>query len=173
MKHLRDFAASKKPILGIRTASHAWSLRNMPAPEGFEAWPEWDADVFGGSYTNHHPAGRSPWITLIPDSPGGALLEGLPGNGFGSSASLYKVAPLHPGTAPILNGTIEGAPAEPVAWTFTRKGGGRSFYTSLGNTDDFGGPHFPQLLFNALSELSGLPVPQGLPERGPEPEEKN
>lgn len=172
MKHLRDFAASKKPILGIRTASHAWSLRNMPAPEGFEAWPEWDAEAFGGNYTNHHPAGKTTKVTLIGDASNGPLVRGLPADGFTSTASLYKVAPLRSGTAPILTGTLEGAPAEPIAWTFTRKGGGTSFYTSLGNTDDFENPAFQKLLLNALSELSGLPVPESLPQNGREPEKK-
>ena len=31
--------------------------------------------------------------------------------------SLYRVSPLEPGATPLLNGTIPGQPAEPVAWT--------------------------------------------------------
>ena len=50
----------------------------------------------------------------------------------------------------LLLGTVEGQPAEPVAWTFVRADGGRSFYTSLGHVDDFAKPEFENFLANAI-----------------------
>jgi hypothetical protein len=47
---------------------------------------------------------------------------------------------------------------EPVAWLFTRKDGGTSFYTSLGHADDFKGKEFPQLLKQAIAELANPPL---------------
>src|SRR5690606_16281608 len=48
---IRRFAASPKPMLGLRTASHAFALRDATAAEGLVAWPEFDAEVWGGNYT--------------------------------------------------------------------------------------------------------------------------
>ena len=50
-------------------------------------------------------------------------------------------------------------PVEPVAWTFTRKDGGRSFYTSLGHKSDFAQPEFCRLLRNSLLWAAALPIP--------------
>ncbi len=54
MKFVRDFVAKGKPVLGIRTACHAFSLRGKKPEPGFETWESWDADVFGGNYVGHH-----------------------------------------------------------------------------------------------------------------------
>ncbi len=51
---VRDFVAKSKPVMGIRTASHAFSLRGKEPEDGLAAWPEFDAQVFGGNYTNHY-----------------------------------------------------------------------------------------------------------------------
>src|SRR5690606_16806797 len=48
---VRAFAASGKPMIGIRTASHAFSLRNGQPAEGLAAWPQFDAEIWGGSYS--------------------------------------------------------------------------------------------------------------------------
>jgi type 1 glutamine amidotransferase len=144
---VRRYVASGKPVVGIRTASHAFCLRNQPAPAGLADWPEFDAEVFGGSYTNHYGADRPTTVSVLNDSP---LLTGLERREFPSGGSLYQVSPLNPRAVPILQGSIENAPPEPVAWTFLRGDGGRSFYTSLGHVDDFAQPEFRQLLKNAL-----------------------
>ena len=51
---------------------------------------------------------------------------------------------------PLLIGTIPDKPSEPVAWTFKRADGGKSFYTSLGHPSDFKNPAFRLLLANAI-----------------------
>lgn len=150
---IRRYVAAGKPVVGIRTASHAFSLRpNQKLAEGGQQWPEWDAEVFGGNYTNHHGKGPNTTVTAAPgNSP---LLRGvkLP---FESTSTLYKVSPLRDGAKPVLIGTIPGQPPEPVAYTFTRKDGGRSFYTSLGGVKDFENPAFTALLRNALLWAAG------------------
>ncbi len=72
---IRAFIQAGKPVVGIRTASHAFSLRNnQPPPAGHAAWPEFDAEVLGGHYTGHHaPPGngaRARWFPLCPSSGG-------------------------------------------------------------------------------------------------------
>jgi type 1 glutamine amidotransferase len=52
---------------------------------------------------------------------------------------------------------------QPVAWTYQRPDGGRSFYTSLGHPADFEDPSFRRLLLNATYWAAGLPVPPALP----------
>lgn len=75
--------------------------------------------------------------------------------------SLYKTSPLAGGTTVLLTGRVEGRePPEPVAWAFTRPGGGRTFYTSLGHADDFELPDFQRLLLNGVYWAAGLLVPR-------------
>jgi len=137
-----------KPVVGIRTASHAFSLsRGQPPAAGFADWPKWDAEVIGGNYANHHGKGPATTVTLTgPDHP---ILKGvkLP---FTSETTLYRNTPLQKGAEALLTGSIPGQPAEPLAWTFTRQDGGRTFYTSLGGPSDFSNPAFVQLLRNGL-----------------------
>ena len=59
---LREHVAAGKPLIGIRTACHAWCLRNEKEDQaaeakGLAAWREFDPEVFGGHYTGHHGAG--------------------------------------------------------------------------------------------------------------------
>ena len=52
---------------------------------------------------------------------------------------------------PLLTASIPKQPAEPVAWTFTRADGGRTFYTSLGSPSDFKNDSFTRLLRNGIA----------------------
>jgi type 1 glutamine amidotransferase len=79
------------------------------------------------------------------------LLRGIDPEPFVAGGSLYKVSPLAGGTSTLLLGKVEGHAAEPVAWTYRRKDGGKSFYTSLGHVDDFRGPVLRKLLVNAIA----------------------
>ncbi|MCA8991451.1 MAG: isochorismatase family protein [Planctomycetaceae bacterium] len=142
-KHITD----GKPVVGIRTASHAFCLRNQPAPEGLADWPEFDAEVFGGSYANHHNNKLQTTVHVTGD---GALLDGIDRADFLSGGSLYMPSPLAEGCQVLMTGTVVDADPEPVAWTFTRQDGGKSFYTSLGHVSDFEQPSFRKLLLNGL-----------------------
>jgi hypothetical protein len=161
MKILRDYVARGKPVLGIRTASHAFSLHGAQPPAGLETWESWDADVFGGHYVGHQ--GNGPKVVIEPaphagDNPivktarvaGSSGGEPLVGHG-----SLYRVSPLAGSATPLFTGSIPGKPAEPVAWINQRADGGKSFYTSLGHPDDFSEPGFRKLLVAALHWLTG------------------
>jgi type 1 glutamine amidotransferase len=77
-------------------------------------------------------------------------LRGIEREAFVAGGSLYQVSPLNPKAEVLLTGSVAGHPAEPIAWTFIRADGGRSFYTSLGAPADFEHPAFRQLLHNAL-----------------------
>lgn len=175
LQHVRDFVAAGKPILGIRTASHAWCLRDQEPPEGRAAWPEWDKQVFGGNYSNHYANDLKTMMTPVKSGVGsresGAskepvhpVLTGIPVEPFVAGGSLYTTSPLADGTTVLIQGEIEGKPVEPAAWTFKRADGGRSFYTSLGHKGDFENPVFNRLLFNALHWAATEKVPTELRE---------
>jgi type 1 glutamine amidotransferase len=150
---VRRYIAAGKPVVGIRTASHAFSLRaNQKAPDGGQQWPEWDAEVFGGNYTNHHAKGPTTTVTAAPGNQ--PLLRGVKVP-FETTSTLYKVSPLREGARPIVIGTIPDQPPEPLAYTFTRKDGGKSLYISIGGPNDFQNPSFTALLRNALLWAAG------------------
>lgn len=148
---IRDFISQGKPVIGIRTASHAFSLRNKKPPEGRTDWQDFDQVVFGGNYTNHHGNDLQVKISLADTGSKHPIVKGIDGNKqYFSSASLYRVSPLMQGAKVLMRGQVKGHPAEPIAWTYRRADGGKSFYTSLGNTEDFQGLLLPALLENAL-----------------------
>ncbi len=153
LERIKKFVASGKPMVGIRTASHPFHLRDKKPPEGRADWPTFDADVWGGHYTNHHgnaKEGPSNLVTIAGTSGSHPILAGFPTAEFPSGGSLYMTSPLAEGTKVLLMGRFGEAKPEPVAWTFTRKDGGRSFYTSLGHKSDFDQPTFCHLLRNGL-----------------------
>lgn len=147
---VRKHVSAGKPVMGIRTASHSFApRRGAELPAGSAWWPEWDAEVLGGNYQNHHGKDLLPAVTITPGAETHPILAGLPAGGFPSTGSLYLNTPLRPGAEPLLTGTITGKAPEPVAWTFTTAAGGRVFYTSLGHADEFRAEALPKLLTNA------------------------
>lgn len=147
---VKNFVRSGKPVVGIRTASHAFCLRDGSVPQGFAAWPEFDAEVFGGNYTNHYGNSIRSVIRKDVSSVKHPILSGADISEFSQGGSLYRTSPLAKDTQVLLTGSIKNAPSEPVAWTFRRADGGVSFYTSLGHADDFGNATFNQFLTRAV-----------------------
>ncbi|MCO6459364.1 MAG: isochorismatase family protein [Pirellulaceae bacterium] len=156
LKIIRDYVAAGKPVVGIRTASHAFSLRGQELPEGFADWPELDAAVWGGNYQGHHGNQLRSMVERVAERQTHPILSGLPDEPFAQGGSLYKNTPLAEGAVELLRAKAEGQPDEPVAWTFQRADGGRSFYTSLGQRADFENPAFVRLLANAIAWAAGL-----------------
>jgi type 1 glutamine amidotransferase len=152
---VREFIAAGKPVVGIRTASHPFHLRNQPAPAGRADWADFDSEVNGGHYTNHHGAGPETAITLAPGiTPEHPLLQNVDATRLRGKGSLYRVSPLAASAQPLLIGTIPDQPAEPIAWLNRRADGGLTFYTSLGHTGDFAQEDFRRLLRNACRMLT-------------------
>lgn len=147
MKFLRDYLDRGGPLIGLRTASHAFDSRGA-APAGHDEWVKFDPEVLGGNYHNHYPAGPMVTVTPAADVLDHPILKGveLP---LLSEGSLYRASPLVDGTQMLLIGTIPDQPPEPVAWTHRYKNS-RVFYTSLGHPDDFKNPPFRRMLVNAV-----------------------
>jgi type 1 glutamine amidotransferase len=153
MNAIRAYLEAGKPLVGIRTACHAFALRPTdPAAETNHAvWQAFDPEVLGGHYTNHHPEGPQTMVAVAPGAQGHQILKGISLPALVGAGSLYKVSPLEPKTTPLLIGTIPDQPSEPIAWTH-RYGakGARVFFTSFGHPDDFKNAQFRQLLVNAI-----------------------
>lgn len=162
MQLLKEFVAAGKPVVGIRTASHAFSAGNGKRPAGLADWPEFDAQVFGGNYKGHHGNKLKSTVQQARESSPHPIAGGLT-DGFPQAGSLYKTSPLAKGATALLTGSIEGLPSEPVAWTFKRSDGGRSFYTSLGHPGDFENASFVRLLLNGLHWAAEVPMPPSVP----------
>jgi len=156
MQYFRDYLAAGKPLIGLRTACHAFNTKGS-APEGYAEWPKFDPEVLGGNYHNHHGNGPKCTVTTAADAQGNPILDGvkLP---ITSNGSLYKVMPLADSTKQLLIGTIPDQEPEPVAWT-NHYGKSRIFFTSLGHPDDFMNASFRQLLINAVFWAMNKTVP--------------
>jgi type 1 glutamine amidotransferase len=149
LKKFQSYFDSGKPVIGIRTASHA-----------FQNWLVFDKQVLGGNYQNHYGKDSLPKVTVHPAAKEHPILRGVP-PAFASAGSLYRNTPLPANTTELLTGTIPDH-TEPVAWTHEYKGG-RIFYTSLGHPKDFEDEAFRRLLINAIHWTLKRPVPESVP----------
>jgi type 1 glutamine amidotransferase len=133
----QKYCQSGKPIIGVRTASHA-----------LEDWLIFDKEVLGGNYQGHHKPGPITQVVIAERAKSHPILKGI--EPFTSPSSLYKNDPIAESSQVLLTGTIPGEKTEPIAWTHTHRDG-RVFYTSLGSPDDFKNEMFRKLLDNALA----------------------
>ncbi len=161
---IRSYLKAGKPMVGIRTTSHAFATRaNQPKPPGLDQWPEFDVEVLGGKYENHYANEIGSDISIASHAQGHAILKGIRQGSWHSTGSLYKCT-ANKGTTILLNGIAsdKGKPVtHPVAWTH-QYGKSRVFYTSLGHEDDFKLPHFNRLLINGIYWAANRTPPASL-----------
>lgn len=168
MAAVRAHLDAGKPLVGVRTASHAFAPRgedrDRARVEGLAEWPDFDPQVLGGNYRGHYGAGP---LTRLRAAPGAAqhpVLTGVHPERWTGHGSLYRCGPLAADATPLLLGEIPGEAAEPVAWV--RRFGPRQariFYTSLGHVEDFAEPGFRRLLLNGILWALDRPVPPETP----------
>ncbi|HEY2952081.1 MAG TPA: ThuA domain-containing protein, partial [Verrucomicrobiae bacterium] len=155
---IRKHLGAGKPLVGIRTASHAFGAQK-PEP-GRAAWDTFDRDVLGGHYENHYGKGPATLAVIHHGSDAHPIVTGLPRTEMKFASHLYKCRDLAPGTMVFLDGRVEGKPdmVEPLAWCYTNANH-RAFYTSLGSPEDFKEPAFRRLLLNAVLWSIRAPIP--------------
>ncbi|MFK7848536.1 MAG: ThuA domain-containing protein [Rhodothermales bacterium] len=149
---LHAYLDAGKPLIAIRTASHAFHLRNKAPAAGHDEWPSFDADILGHEYEGHFDKKLLPKISRTTASQAHALMQDVTDLPFVSSGSLYQARALASTAEVLLEGSIidKGEQyTEPVAWT-NQLGDQRIFYTSLGHPDDFKEPAFLQMMHNAV-----------------------
>ena len=141
LARLKAYCARGGPVVGVRTASHA-----------FQNWLAFDKEVLGGNYNMHYGAG--PVVRVAPSSPDAKEHPILRGVSITESrGSLYRNTPIAPDTSLLLTGTTDEA-QEPVAWTRVNRGG-RVFYTSLGHQEDFEDEAFLNMVANGVLWAGG------------------
>jgi type 1 glutamine amidotransferase len=157
LEALKQYLAAGKPLMGIRTACHAFDAKGK-FPQGHAEWVNFDPEVIGGHYTGHYPAGIPATIEPAASRDGkpSGVLAGIK-TPFQSKGSLYKTSPLAESATPLLMGSIPDQKAEPVAWLNT-SGKAKVFYTSLGCKEDFDNPQFGLLVHNAARWCLGMRV---------------
>ena len=154
LDEIRKFVDQSKPVVGIRTANHAFAPKALATiPKDHDTWVNFDADVLGGHYTGHHTEDGSKTsvaVKVASESVPSMILKDVNPANIRGHGSLYKVSPLAKTATPLLIGSIPGQSAEPLAWINAPTSKGRVFYTSLGHIDDFQSPDFNRLLKNAI-----------------------
>jgi type 1 glutamine amidotransferase len=140
LARIKSYCLSGRPIVGVRTASHA-----------IQTWLELDKEVLGGNYQGHWGNDAQTQVSLAGGQKDHPLLAGV--EPFVSAGSLYKNRGLAADCRVLLVGTSPES-SEPVAWTRNYKSG-RIFYTSLGHPRDFEEESFRRLLANALFWAAG------------------
>lgn len=189
MKHIDAYLASGRPIIGIRTATHAfnfkddhpyarWSWRSKVP--GFEGG--FGRVVLGETWINHHGAHGRESTRGVP-APGREnhpILRGC--EDIWGPTDVYGVRlPLPGDSAPLVLGQVlEGMkptdkpvagpknnPRMPIAWTRTYTGAAgtsaRVFTTTMGSSQDFESEGYRRLLVNAC--LWALGMEDRIPER--------
>ena len=149
---VRAHLAAGKPLVGIRTASHAFALlpKKTLTDPALAIWQEFDKDVLGGHYTGHYGKDEAA-IRLAPDAGAHPILAGVDVGKLIGHGGLYKNTPLEPTATALLMGSISDV-TEPVAWTHLHgEKKARVFYTSLGHWDDFASADFRRLLTNGIT----------------------
>lgn len=142
LERVKCYCAAGKPVVGIRTASHA-----------FEQWLEFDSEILGGSYDGHFSTG--PLCQVEAAAPEAPILSGV--QPFISHGSLYRTSPLAANARLLLMGHTDNH-SEPVAWVRSSSDQ-RVFYTSLGHQKDFWELDFLRLIENALLWAGGHAPP--------------
>jgi type 1 glutamine amidotransferase/nicotinamidase-related amidase len=159
MKFLKKYVSSKKPIVGIRTASHA-----------FQNWLDFDKLVLGGNYQGHYSNEKSQRSKATESGKSHPIMKGV--GMIASRGSLYKTSPVASDATVLLTSSSPEA-TEPAAWV-READGRRVFYTEFGAQGDFENQTFVRMLSNALFWAAGRDVPEPLlserPPLRPKPE---
>ena len=165
LERILRFVDSGKPVVGLRTSTHAFFY---PVGHARQALNDgFGRDVFGQKWITHHGAQSSTDVTVHAANRGNAILRGV--TPFHARSWLYHVAPLHGEATVLLDGTTvnsnkasqaEFPPTQPVAWTRQHKNS-RVFFTTLGHPDDFAQESMRRLVINGIYWALGREVPAG------------
>ncbi len=183
MRHVVEYVESGKPVVGLRTATHAFNLTS-PTYKKY-TWNNKDAgyeggfgrQVLGETWVNHHGAhGKEGTRGIIaPGQENHPILRGIePGSIFGTTDVYTVHLPLPGDCTPLVLGQVtetlepdskpvagkKNDPMMPVAWTKTYKGEsgktGRVFTTTMGASQDFAFEGTRRMLVNACYWALGL-----------------
>src|SRR5690606_17431471 len=149
MNIIKNHYMAGKPIIGIRSANHAFSVRETIS-EGFMDWWEFVPGVLGCENRGHGPNSEPVKIVAPQDETNHPWLRNLSFEGWTSEGYLYRSYPLlDPSARVVIEGYCDGQ-REPMAWSRISSYGGKVFYSALGEEDDFNFFQFRKLLIRAF-----------------------
>jgi type 1 glutamine amidotransferase len=184
MRHIAAYVESGKPILGLRTATHAFSFPES-RPFGKYTWNSrrWDGgfgrQVLGETWISHHGQhGKQSTRGLIAkENADHPILRGIKDGDIWGPTDVYGVRlPLPGDSKPLVLGQVlqgmkptdepaagkENDPMLPVAWIRTYFGT-RVFTTTMGASQDLESEGLRRLLVNACYWAVGMD--EQIPER--------
>lgn len=183
MKHVVEYVESGRPIVALRTSTHAFKLSSKTY--GKYTWdskePGYEGgfghQVLGSTWINHHGEhGKEGTRGVIaPGQEAHPILRGIrPGSIFGTTDVYGVPVPLPGDSQPLVLGEVtetlapdsrpvEGKknhPMMPVAWTKTYQGTSgkhaRVFTTTMGASQDFAAEGTRRMLVNAVYWALGM-----------------
>lgn len=184
MKHLADYVEAGKPLLGLRTSTHAFNYtRNKESPYAswsFNAGGGFGKQVLGETWINHHGdhGKQSTRGVIEPASKNHPLVRGV--EEVWGPSDVYGVKELPDDATVLIRGqvltgmkpgdkAVEGGkndPMMPVAWVRERKLGNgvtqKVICSTMGAATDFVSPGLARFVTNSVYWGTGLEVPQKL-----------
>jgi len=177
MKHVVDYLNRGGPVVGLRTATHAFQIQRADAAYAKYSWkgtPEYvggfGRQILGETWVSHYGANHKQSSRLVAEKgeAGHPILRGVKDAWVKSGG--YTANPIEGShvlaTGEILDGmTPDSPPAQgktlqPVAWyrTYTADSGkqGRAFATTHGASEDIVNDGFRRLMVNAILWGAGL-----------------
>ncbi len=177
MKHIVDYVEAGKPVIALRTSTHAFNIKSSPT---YAKWSwnskEWDGgfgrQVLGETWIKHHGkhAVQSTRGVFAPGVEKHPILRGIRSGEIWGPSDVYETKfPLAGDAKPLVLGQVlsgmkpDDAPAEgavndpmrPVAWTKSYKGG-RIFTTTMGAATDLENEALRRLVVNAAYWAMGM-----------------
>ncbi len=178
MKHIIDYTNSGRPIVGLRTSTHAFFYRkNLKSPYAKYSWTGtplkggYGRQVFGETWINHYGHHNV-------ESTRGVIAEGMEGHpivrgvdDIWGESDVYGLTTLEGDCVPLVMGVVlkgmkptdeanTAKPPVPVAWTksYTGETGktSRVFTTTMGHSFDFLSEGFRRLLVNGCYWAMGM-----------------
>jgi len=154
MAAIKNYLGKGRPLIGIRTANHAFTCRTKIEP-GFEDWPGFVAEILGCENRGYGPVEPGVDVSIQADAVNHPIMKGITSAQWHTEGNAYLVAPLLDKDAKVLLlGKVQDK-VEPVAW-IRMAGKSKVFYTSLGYPADFTLTPFVTLLENAIRWTLGL-----------------
>jgi hypothetical protein len=179
MKEVVDYVDSGRPIIGMRTATHAFSLKGKTYAKYSWNSKQWDGgfgrQVLGETWVNHHGHhGKESTRGLIaPGAKDHPILRGIKDGEIWGPTDVYEAHPPADCTPLVLGQVLKGMkpddeplpgkkndPMMPVAWvkSYTGEQGkkARIFTTTMGAATDLESEGTRRLLVNAAYWAIGL-----------------
>ena len=179
MKEVVDYVDSGRPIIGMRTATHAFNLKSKTYAKyswNAKEWPGgFGRQVLGETWVNHHGHhGKESTRGIIPaGARNHPIVRGIKDGDLWGPTDVYEAHPTADCTRLVLGQVLKGMkptdepvsgekndPMMPVAWfkNYTAAGGkwARVFTTTMGAATDLESEGVRRLLVNATYWAVGL-----------------